>query len=88
MEAGTTKKGVTVMKRTFALLTTLAFGFGSLAMVPAANAAARHFGQARHYDAVPFVSRFRESPTYAPDGGAPSQLQQSGAPGFSQWIAG
>jgi hypothetical protein len=87
VEAGATKEGVTVMKRTFALLTTVAVGVGSLAVAPAANAAMRYFGQERYY-AVPFVSRFRESPTYAPDRRAPRNYNNAGRPDFQDGSRG
>ena len=70
------------MKGTFALLTSVAIGVGSLAMAPPANAAVRYFGQERSYDAVPTMPRFRESPIYAPDRRAPRSYNNPGRPDF------
>jgi hypothetical protein len=67
------------MNRTFALLAGTATALGSLAIVPEANANARHFGQYGYYDATP---RFRESPTYAPDRSAPRRYNNPGRRDF------
>jgi hypothetical protein len=74
-----------MMNRTFALLTGTVIALGSLAIVPAADARVKYFGQYGSYEVMP---RYRESPTYAPDRRAPRSYNNPGRPDFQDGSRG
>jgi hypothetical protein len=73
------------MKRSFALLAGAAIALGWLAIVPDANAHARHFVRYGYHYGGP---SFGGSPMYAPDRAAPRRYNNSGRRDFQDGSRG